>query len=411
MPLHRDPDFVKLWVGQAISQIGSRVTREGLPLTAVMVLGATPLEMGFLNGASAAAILTFGLFAGAWADRLRRRPILIASDLGRALLLGSVPVAALLHRLGMPQLYVIAAAAGLLTVLFDVSYQAFIPSLVGPDNLLEGNSKLAVSESVAEIAGPGLTGVLVQLLTAPIAIAVDAISFLVSAGSLALLRKPEPAPERHESPDMLREIREGISASWHNPLLRAFMLRTATAGFFGGMMGSLYVLFAIRTLGLRPAILGAVISIGGVSALCGAFLTERIVRRFGVGPTIVGSAVLTGVAAFFNPMAHGSTATAVAFLAAAQINDAGWVTYTVNETSVRQAVVPSRLLGRVNSAMHLLFRGLLPLGAFAGGALAQVIGVRSTMFVASAGFLLSSLWLIFSPVRKLRKLPASAQTA
>jgi predicted MFS family arabinose efflux permease len=173
------------------------------------------------------------------------------------------------------------------------------------------------------------------------------------------------------------------------------------------MMGSLYVLYAIRVLGLSPALLGGIISIGGASALCGAFITEPLVRRFGVGPSLVGSALLTGLSALLNPLAHGATSVAVIYLALAQINDAGWVVYTVNETSLRQAIVPTRLLGRVNSAMHLLFRGLIPLGALAGGALAAVIGVRPTMFIGSIGFLLSALWLVFSPIRRLRTLPSA----
>src|SRR5215469_14712361 len=202
-------DFLKLWSGQAISQIGSRITRTALPLVAVMMLDASPFQMGILSGASAASVLLFGLFAGAWADRLRRRPLLIAADLGRAAVLAAIPIAALRHTLGMPLLYVVSAAAGLFTVLFDVSYQAYVPSLVERENILRANARMALSESVAEVSGPGLAGFLVQALTAPIAIAFDAASFLVSALSVAAVRKPEPAPERSAEQHMGREIVEG----------------------------------------------------------------------------------------------------------------------------------------------------------------------------------------------------------
>ncbi len=209
--LIRDPDFLKLWVGQAISQIGSNITGVGLPFTAVLVLGASPLQMGFLAGAGAVAVLVFGLFAGAWADRLRRRPILIAADMGRAVVLGMIPLLAALHRLTIEHLYVVATASGILTVLFDASYQAYLPSLITRENILEGNSKLALTESAAEIAGPGLTGILVQLITAPMAMLFDAASFVCSAISVWLVRKPEPQPRRTLEPHIGRKSPRGCA--------------------------------------------------------------------------------------------------------------------------------------------------------------------------------------------------------
>ncbi len=191
--LWRHPDFMKLWAGQTISELGSRITRDGVPYTAVIVLNAPASQMGFLTAVGAASVLLFGLLAGVWVDRFRRRPIMIAADLARAVILASIPIAAYAHRLSMAQLYVVIALAGFCTVFFDVAYQSYLPSLVERENLLEGNSKLAMSASAAEIAGPSLTGILVQLITAPIAILFDAISFLISAASVILIRKPEPA--------------------------------------------------------------------------------------------------------------------------------------------------------------------------------------------------------------------------
>ena len=399
-----DPDFRKLWIGQAISQIGSNITAVGLPLTAVLVVKASPLQMGFLSGAGAAAVLLIGLFAGAWVDRLPRRPILIAADLGRAAVLSIIPLAAMLHRLTIGHLYLVAVASSILTVLFDVAYQAYLPSLVARQNLLTGNSRLALTESIAQIAGPGLGGILVQLVTAPMTMLFDAASFVCSAISVWLIRKPEPAPTRTPEPHIGREISEGLGASWRDPLLRALAGR-ATSAFFLGFGSSLYFLFAMRELGLTAALLGIIIAIGGTSGLFGAFLAEWLVRRFGFGRTFIGSAVGIGIAMLLIPLAHGSPATCSAFLIAAQLGDLAWPVYTISERSLRQAITPNHLLGRVNSSMHLLFHGVLPLGALAGGAIAQALGMRRALLIGAIGVLLSTMWLVFSPVRRLRELP------
>ena len=401
-----NPDFRKLWIGQAISQIGSNITGVGLPLTAVLVLKASPLQMGFLSGAGAAAVLLFGLFAGAWVDRLRRRPILIAADLGRAVVLGIIPLAAMLHRLTMGDLYLVAVGSSILTVLFDVSYQAYLPSLITRENILTGNSRLALTESMAQIAGPGAAGILVQLITAPMAMLFDAASFVCSAISVWLIRKPEPAPTRTLEPHIGREISEGLGASWRDPLLRALAGRTATSAFFLGFGSSLYFLYAMRELGLTAALLGIIIAIGGTSGLFGAFLAEWLVRRFGFGRTFIGSAVAIGMAMLLIPLAHGSVAACSAFLIASQLGDLAWPVYTISERSLRQAITPNHLLGRVNSSMHLLFHGVLPLGALAcGKAIAQAVGMRQALLIGAIGVLLSTMWLVFSPIRRLRELP------
>jgi len=403
--LWREPDFLKLWAGQAISQMGSWITLVGLPMTAALLLKASPLQMGFLNGAGAGSILLFGLFAGAWADRLRRRPILIAADLGRAAVLGTVPVAFALGRMNMGHLYLVAATNSVLTVFFDVSYQAYLPSLVSTENILEGNSKMALSESMAGVLGPGLTGVLIQVLTAPMAILFDAISFLASALSVSLIRKPEPPPIPSATPHIGREIMEGLRASWREPILRTLLLRTATASICLGFGGSLYILFAVRELKIGAVLLGAIISVGGVSDLFGALVAERLVRRFGFGHTLIGAALLIGVAGLLPPLAHGPVALCAAFLSVAQLGDMAWSIYNINELTLRQAVAPSHVLGRVNSAAHLMFRGVLPLGSLLGGAIAEVVGLRGAMFAGAGGFLLSTLWLVYSPIRRLREVP------
>jgi Na+/melibiose symporter-like transporter len=405
--LWRDREFVKLWIGQAISQVGSRITRTALPFAAVLVLDAGPLEMGVLGGVSAAAILLFGLFAGAWADRVRRRPILIFTDLGRAAVLITVPIAAMRGSLTMTQLYIVAAITGLLTVLFDVSYQAYVPSLVKRENLVPANAKLALSESIAEVSGPGIAGFLVTALTAPVAIAFDAISFLVSAVSIGLVKRPEPPPAEPSGTSMLREIGDGLETTWRNPYLRAMGLRTATAVLFAGFFGSLYPLFTVKVLGLSPSVIGIVIATGGAFAIVGAAVAERLVRRFGIGPAMLGAVLVINAATFLHPMAHGSVVLCCVFLIAGQAGDFAWPLMNTTEMSLRQATAPPETLARVNSAMSLMFNGVVPIGSFVGGALAEVIGVRAAMFVGAAGFALSTLWLVFSPIPHLRELPAT----
>jgi MFS family permease len=403
--LWRNSDFLKLWAGQAVSQTGSNISAAALQLTAILLLGASPFQMGLMSGAGGGAILVFGLFAGAWADRLRRRPILIFADLGRAIILGTIPLAALLHRLTMAHLYLAAAATGVLTVFFDVSYQAYLPTLAGRENILEGNSKLALTESIAGIVGWGAAGILVQWITAPAAILFDAASFLCSAFSISLIRKPEGRPESGPAPNMGREIAEGLRLSWREPVLRALAMRTGAGSFFLGFLASLYMVFAIRELGLSPALIGIIVSCGGATSLFGALAAERLVRRVGFSRTLIGSAAATGFSTLLPPMAHGTVAVCAAFLGAAQLFDIAWPVYNITELSLRQAVTPDHLLGRVNSAMHLLFNGVMPVGALAGGMIAQGIGIRATMFAGAAGFLLSTLFLIFSPIRHLRELP------
>jgi predicted MFS family arabinose efflux permease len=407
MPSHpaslwRDSDFAKLWIGQTISEIGSRITVVALPLIAVLVLHAKPFQMGLLAGIGGLTPLVFSPAVGLWVDRLRRRPILIVTDLVRAAVLGSIPLAAMFSVLRMRQIYVVVVAVGILTVLFDVAYQSYLPSLVERDQVLEGNSKLALSSSIAEVAGPGLTGVLVQLFTAPMAILLDALSFLVSAFTVWLVRKPEPQAVPISGSHVWEELIAGMRAIAQSPIRQAIAGYSATAGFFGGFFASLYVLYAVRDLRLSPALLGAVIAVGGAGNILGAAIAPRLMRRLGIGATLIGSPLVMGAASLMIPLAHGSVVTATVFLMVAQVGDICWPVFNVCELSLRQAITPSDVLGRVNAAMQMLNRGLLPFGSLCAGALAEVVGLRATLTVGAGGLLLSSLWLVLSPIRTMR---------
>jgi predicted MFS family arabinose efflux permease len=403
--LWRHPDFLKLWAGQSVSVLGDQVGFLALPLTAVLVLGATPAEMGFLGAAERAPFLLIGLFAGVWIDRRRRRPVLIGADVGRALLVGSIPLVALLGRLSMGYLYWVAFVTGVLTVLFDVSYQSYLPALVARDRLVEGNSKLEVSNSVAQIVGPSVAGVLVQLLTAPIALLVDALSFVVSIVSLGFIRAPEPKPERAaDRAGLRRELGEGMATVFKNPLLRAIAGCTGTSNLFSNATFAIFVLYATRDLAIGPAALGLVLAAMGPGALLGALLAGYLARRFGLGRTIVGAILLGGVGSWLVPLASGPPSVAAATIAGGFFI-IGFVNpvYNINQVSLRQTITPHRLLGRMNATMRFLVWGTMPIGSLLGGFLGEAIGLRPTLAIAALGSSLTFLWVFLSPVRALRE--------
>jgi MFS family permease len=339
------------------------------------------------------------LLAGVWVDRFRRRPIMIAADLARAVILASIPIAAYAHRLSMAQLYVVIALAGFCTVFFDVAYQSYMPSLVTREHLLEGNSKLAMSASAAEIAGPSLTGILVQLITAPIAILFDAISFLISAASVILIRKPE---QPYRAPATTPHPIAGLRFVFNHPLLKPLACFSITAFLSLGFLGPLYVLYAIRELRITPAELGIAIAMGGAGSLVGATLAPAVGRRFGLGHTFIGSVLIMAAAYALIPLAHGPRPIPLLFMMASQLfGDFAFNTYLINALTLRQSVAPEEMLGRVNAAMQLMTRGVFPLSALAGGILATAIGIRPTLSIAVAGVFVASLWLIASPLRSL----------
>jgi MFS family permease len=402
--LWRDGDFLKLWTGQTISAFGSRITREGIPLAANLTLGAGPAEMGLLAAAGAAPVLLVGLLAGVWVDRLRRRPVLIIADVLRAALLGSIPAAAIFGSLRIEQLYLVTALVGVLTVFFEVADQSYLPTLVEREHVVEGNSKLGATDSLAEIGGPPLAGVLVQTITAPLAILFDALSFLVSAASVALIRKPEPAPTPHaERVGAWSEILVGLRVVFGDPVLRATVAAGASWSFFGGAYATLYNLFLLRELGVRPAEYGVLVAMGGVGALLGALGAGRLTRRVGLGRALIGVMVLSGLVALLTPLAGGTHTQVLLMLGASQlVGDFGGAIEGIAVTSLRQAVVPDRLLGRANASAGFLIGGVHPIGALLAGALAGAIGMRATLLIAVIGGLLRALWIVFSPVRDLR---------
>jgi predicted MFS family arabinose efflux permease len=396
-------DFAKLWVGQSISEIGSRITREGVPLAALLTLNASAEQMGILSAISSASVLVFGLSAGVAVDRLKKRPVMIATDLGRAGLLALIPLAAHKHVLSIPVLIVVAVLTGALTVLFDVAYQSYLPALVEPEALLESNRRLSLSASAAEMLGPALTGVLVQAITAPLAILVDAFSFLVSASSVYAIRKPEGVPVREPGIPLLTEALDGFRFIWNHPALRSLLLRSTTAFLSMGLIFPLYLLNAIRIVHMSTAALGIAIGLGGAGSLAGAYVAPRISTRHGLGPMFLGTALVIGCAQLLIPLSSQFPQIGVLCLCVQQlVGDLAWTIYMVNETALRQLLAPEQVIGRVNAAMQLASRGMLPFGALFGGFLAKRIGVPVTLLVGAGGVLLSCLWIL--SMRKIRAL-------
>ena len=407
--LFRHRDFVKLWSAETISQFGTQVTLLALPIIAATTLNVTPFEFGLLGTIEFLPFILLSLPAGVWVDRLRRRPILIAGDLIRAAALTSIPIAFALNGLTIWQLYVVGFINGCATVFFDVAYQSYLPSLVERDQIVEGNSKLETSRSAAQITGPGIAGVLIGALTAPFAIVVDALSFVVSALFMFAIRRHEPAPEprlneQGERASMRSEIAEGLRYVGRHPLLRSIAATTATSNLCSNIVYAILILYLVRELSFTPELLGLAFSIGSVGFLAGALLANRVAKRFGVGPTIVGSAFAFGPSALLVAIAPANLALP---LVAASIffGGLGGAIYNINQVSLRQAITPERMQGRMNATMRFIVWGTIPIGSTIGGILGGVIGLHETIWVGAIGGCFVFLPALLSPVRSLEQIP------
>jgi MFS family permease len=405
-------EFRKLWAGQTISAVGSSITYVALPLTAALVLGADAQQMGVLVAAGWLPFLLFALFAGVWSDRLPRKPLLIATDLARAALLATIPLAAVLGILGIEQVIVVAFLVGSMTVLFQAAYRPFIPVLVGREVLVEANSKLAMSESTARVVGPSLGGALVQLLTAPIAIAFDALSFVVSATLVAAVRVRESPPPPSERKAMWTEIAEGLRMCLADRFIRTTMTVGALFNVAITMGDAVYILYATRTLGLDGALIGGVYTVGGIASLVGASTVQALIKRTGIGPGMLGALGVLTAASALVLAAGGPPLVAAAYLAArGALTSFSAMVYNVTSTSVVQAVTPDRLLGRVGGAGQVVSLGLIPIAAIAGGWLGEHVGLWNTLALSIIAQLLSFAIVAMSPLRTIRQTSDLATTA
>lgn len=404
--LSRHRDFRSLWLGDTISQFGTLITQTSAPLLAALVLSATPFQMGLLTASSNAAFLLVGLPAGAWVDRMRRRPVMYTADLVRAALLFSVPLAWWFGVLTLVQLIAVTLLVGVLTVFFDLSYQSYLPTLVGREHLIEGNGKLQASQSVAQVSGPALGGLLTQAFGAANALLANAVGYLVSAVCLWRIRTVEPEPVRPPERNMRREIAEGLRFVLHNRSLVAVVATTGGGNLFFSMCGAVEILFLTRQLGASPGLVGALTAVGGIGGVLGAVSAGMISDRIGQARTIWLSLLVTTPFMLLTPLAQRGPLI-VLFAVGYLFCSFGVIVYNIAQVSYRQAICPDRLLGRMNASVRFIVWGVSPIGALIGGGLGGLIGVRATLAIGALGMSLTALPVLFSPLRKLRDLPTT----
>lgn len=406
--LWRHRDFLNLWAAQTVSAFGNRITRTALPTLAIVTLGASDAEVSLLAALGVAPAIVVSLAASGFIDRVPKKPLMIAADLARAVLIASVPVVAWLGGLGMMQLYAVAVLACIAGTLFQIADQAFLPVVVDKAHLVEGNAKLGATESIAEIAGPGIAGLLIQIVTAPVAVLLDALSFLWSAAFLIRIRVIE-TPQPRETGRPLARAAAGIRAIWASSYVRPLFLAEMLGMLSWGFFASLYMLFALRELGLDVATTGIVIGFGGVGAFAGALFGNWVVRAIGLGPALLLFLALNMGGGLFFASARGAGWDSIALLVAHQlVGDCFAVAYGIQARSLRQSVMPRALLGRVAAASVTMQAAMLSLGAFAAVPLAEWIGVRGAVWAGVLIGLSSVLVVLASPVRRLRRLEDAA---
>jgi MFS family permease len=393
-------DFLRLWAAQAISALGSRLTRTALPVIAILSLGSDPTGVAFLSASSVAPGILVGLFAGGLVDRSRKRPLLVAADLVRAALILSVPAAAWLGALTLGHLYVVAALVGAATSLFQIADNAYLPAFVGQDHLVEANAKLEGTEAAAEIAGPAAAGVLIQLLTAPITMVADAVSYVVSALLLGRIRAPETPAAADPGTgagrgSLIEDLRVGLRHGLGHPVVGPTFLCLAIEVFFAGFFFALYMIYTLNVLRLTPAAVGMIIGVGGVGALGGSFITGLLGRRLGVGPAMILSAFLSQAGCLFIPLAASLGRLSIPSLVLHQLlGDGFFMAFSIHAVSARQSMLPLHVLGRVNATLHIIAGVLLPVGTLIAGWLAERIGVERTVWIGVIGGLTAPLPLL-----------------
>jgi predicted MFS family arabinose efflux permease len=401
-------DHHRPWLLQGHAHDALWITREGLPMMAVIGLAATPAQLGLLAALASGAALIVGLSAGDFIDHAARRPILIAMDLVRGMILMVLPIAAWLGLLSMLQVYAAAALVAAASVLFDIADHAYLPGLVGKAQITDANAKISLTESLAEMGGPALAGVLFQWLTAPIAVAVNTATYFVSALFLWRIRTPEPAPAvRSQGAGWVNGVVTGARTAWAEPRVGVLLVMAGFGGLFGGFFSALYIAFVLRGLGLSPALLGLGIATGGVGALAGSMLAQPMARRFGVGPAICLSGALSALGVLILLLAPPEPVAGMTALVASQfLGDAFGVIPLILAASLRQCLLPNAVLGRVGATFSAVGGGAAVAGALVGGALGQALGLRETLILAVGGLLVGPAIGALSPLRHVRVMPA-----
>jgi MFS family permease len=400
-----DTRFRSYWIGQAVSQFGDRVTELALPLIAVTTLAASPGQVGLLTAAVWLPALV-SLVVGSWVDHQRRkRRILVLADLARAAVLVSLPIAYALDAVSLGQLFAVALLTGLGSVYYNTAYSPVFVNLVPRESFLQANSLFSSTRSFSFIAGPAVGGALIQLLTAPVAVLVDALSFVASAALTGRIAMTEDEPHVDEAISLWRRCVDGMRFLLRHRVLRASLACCATGNFFAMVGSALLVLFASRTLGLSAGLIGAAFGVGATGGLVGAMVAPRLARAFGVGTIIIVGAVVYPAGFGVAALASGPTVLRMALVGAAEfVTGVGVMLFDVNLNSLQACVTPDELRSRVSGAFSTLNYGVRPLGAVIGGVLGTTVGIRPTLVLAGAGGALAFLWLLWSPIRRVRQL-------
>ena len=401
--LWRHPDFLRLWGAQIGSAFGSRLTRTALPIIAILSLHAPPDAVALLAALGVAPGVVVALLVGGHVDRAAKRPLLVAADLARAALVLGVPLAAWLGALSMPQLHLTVAAVGAATTLFQIADGSFLPRLVGPDAVVVGNAKLEATDAIAEAAGPGIAGILIQILSAPAVLVLDALSYLWSAALLARLRVREvPNAAGRTRARMVDDVRTGFRVTLAHPVVGPTLVADAVAYLFGGFFLALYMLFALDTLALSPATVGVVISVGGIGAFAGAALAGPLGRRVGTGGALVLALLVGQAAKLCVPLAAGAGRLTIPLLLVQQlVGDACLGAYAIHAVSVRQRVLPADVLGRATATFHVVTGAALPAGALIAGPLATALGTTTALWIGTIGGALAVPVLLRASVLRL----------
>lgn len=412
-PLLRNRNFLWFWGGDAISQLGAQFTLLAIPVLAVEVLAATELEVGFLGAAQTAAFLLVGLPAGAWVDRMLKRRVMIAADLVRAVALGVIPVLFFAGSLQIWHLYLVAGVVGIATVFFDVSYQSYPPILLPGTQIASANSKLEATAQVARIGGPGIAGAMLAIVSAPVLLLIDALSYLASAFAIWRVRDDERPVDRAQRQSLPKEIAEGLRFVFGHRLLRRIVGTTAGSNLFGTIATTLTPVLVLRTLGFEPFVLGLVLAAGAAGGLLGAIATPWITKRIGEGTSISVSSIAFGVALFALPLAAlVPRELAVPVLVVGEFVVAfNILLYNITQVTMRQRICPPRLLGRMNASIRFVVWGVMPIGSLVAGFLGTVIGLVPTMWIGAIGGLLAAGFVVFSPLTTMRELPKELEAA
>jgi MFS family permease len=405
-PLWRHGGFLRLWSGESLSQFGAQLSHLALPVLAVSILQATPFEVGVLGAVDTAAFLLIGLPAGAWIDRMLKRRIMLTADLVRAVALAAIPALWLADALQFWHLYVVGAVLGVATVFFDVAYQSFVPVLVPSTSIADANGKLESTAQIARIGGPAAGGALLTIVAAPFVLAATALTYLTSFVVLTRIRDDERLPDRADRRPLPAEIREGLAYVVRHPLLSRITAATSINNLFATIAMTMTPLLVLRELGLSPAVMGLVLSVGSIGGLLGALASPWIASHLGEGTAIPVSCLAGGLFTLLLPFSAVVPGVSIAVLIVAEFGLAFAVlVYNITQVSFRQRVCPPRLLGRMNASIRFLVWGVMPIGALASGMLGSGIGVVPTMWIGAVGALFAAVPVWFSPLLGMRRLP------